>query len=527
MGFSKLVFACVCFVGFAASGRDLTPAEKKEDIEQLASMIRSNYGPYDLKRAKLGIDLDKLVAQYTKDSETLTNMRFYHLLNQFVAEFKDSHFKSLVQSNFLATLGFTADRINGVVLIDQINRAMLPEEKFPFERGDEIVEMDGRPIADVVAGLAKYISAGYKETGLRMASMFLAYRPAALLPPTNGLAKLMIRRGTSTIIEKVKLPWLTAGQLDVDTAPLDPLTETWSSVSPDYEKLSVEDLYSELPKVEHAFRCQGITRTAIPKDAVPVVTTPFVAYYHPTDKGNVGYLRIPHYSWGADSELRFKQYEYAVSELEKHTVGLIIDQDHNCGGSVGFLERLLGLFAPRPYKGLEFQFLATRSEYLSFKDWVDGDAKYTLEGNDLLGVVGLVKTAWQGRSRLSAKTTFQNGRLLQPHGTRYTKPIIVLIDEMSGSGGDAFPAMMQGLGHTLMGNRTMGAGGHVTPMPNLNYSSNRVNMTKSLFFRPDGVEVENNGAVPTIAYQPTRDDFLYQYRSYQKRYLEELAKLIH
>jgi C-terminal processing protease CtpA/Prc len=116
--------------------------------------------------------------------------------------------------------------------------------------------------------------------------------------------------------------------------------------------------------------------------------------------------------------------------------------------------------------------------------------------------------------------------MIQPNRIHYTKPIIVLIDEMSGSGGDAFPAMMQGLGKLTLGTRTMGAGGHVTAMPNLDISANKVNITKSLFFRPDGEPVENNSAVANIAYQPTRDDFLYEYRNYQKRYLEELAKLI-
>jgi C-terminal processing protease CtpA/Prc len=138
-----------------------------------------------------------------------------------------------------------------------------------------------------------------------------------------------------------------------------------------------------------------------------------------------------------------------------------------------------------------------------------------------------VRRAWAKGDRLAPKTTFHNNRELQPNGIRYTKPILMLVDEMSGSGGDAFPAMLQGMQRAkLMGVRTMGAGGHVQAAPGLNYSSNRLNLTKSLFYRPDGVAVENNGAVPDIAYQPTRDDFLYKYKNYQNRYLEELEKLI-
>jgi C-terminal processing protease CtpA/Prc len=103
----------------------------------------------------------------------------------------------------------------------------------------------------------------------------------------------------------------------------------------------------------------------------------------------------------------------------------------------------------------------------------------------------------------------------------------MLIDEMSGSGGDAFPAMMQGLGRAMLfGSRTMGAGGHVLEMAALPYSGNSLRMTKSLFFRPDGTAVENNGVVPEVGYTITRDDFLYGYRNYQATYLAKLLSLI-
>ncbi len=99
----------------------------------------------------------------------------------------------------------------------------------------------------------------------------------------------------------------------------------------------------------------------------------------------------------------------------------------------------------------------------------------------------------------------------------------MLIDEMSGSGGDAFPSLMKGYGRaTLVGTRTMGLGGHVEEQPNLTYSQLSWRTTKSLFYRPDGVAVENNGAVPDYPYTITREDFMYEYADYQKFYLNVL-----
>ena len=51
-------------------------------------------------------------------------------------------------------------------------------------------------------------------------------------------------------------------------------------------------------------------------------------------------------------------------------------------------------------------------------------------------------------------------------------------------------------------------------------------MTKSLFYRPDEVAVENNGAAPDIPYTITRDDFMYGYKNYQTFYLSKLLEMI-
>ncbi|MBI2974256.1 MAG: hypothetical protein HYY43_01520 [Deltaproteobacteria bacterium] len=123
-------------------------------------------------------------------------------------------------------------------------------------------------------------------------------------------------------------------------------------------------------------------------------------------------------------------------------------------------------------------------------------------------------------------TSFHGSRKLEGLGV-YTKPVIILIDYFAGSGGDAFPAMMQGLGRAkLLGTTTMGLGGNVIQMPPLFYSQLGTRMTQSLFFRPDGTPVENRGAEPDIPYEITIEDFVNGFADYQKFYTDELLKLI-
>lgn len=104
---------------------------------------------------------------------------------------------------------------------------------------------------------------------------------------------------------------------------------------------------------------------------------------------------------------------------------------------------------------------------------------------------------------------------------------MILIDEIAGSGGDAFPSLMKGEGRAkLFGRQTAGLGGSVGPIPNLNNSALSVSLTRTLFFKPDGSPVENNGAVPDKVYDTTRDDLLLEYRPYQKAYTDYLLEQI-
>jgi len=92
----------------------------------------------------------------------------------------------------------------------------------------------------------------------------------------------------------------------------------------------------------------------------------------------------------------------------------------------------------------------------------------------------------------------------------YTKPLMVLVDEMSASGGDYFPATIQDNARgPLFGFRTMGAGGNVEAWEAGSYSQGLTRVTESLMSRnievvtsdfPVTRYVENVGVRPDIEY---------------------------
>lgn len=504
--------------------RPLTTAQKLSDLNSLVGTIKSGYGPLKYKEKVLGLNIDMLAREYSEKIEaTKTNGDFYYLLVQFVAEFQDSHFGASLPTTHVSKLNFRTDYVDGKVLIETINREKLTEEKFPFEKGDEIVTFNGKPVQEEINKLIPYMGQGFKLTAQRKATMMLTQRNGAKVPVQTGTVTLGIKRFKTRMISEVELNWELSGKpVDEYIASNKNLKSRSLHVNYDQIKLPKEE-------IENTYRCSGTTRIKIPTDATIIMKDPFVAYYHKTDKGNIGYLRIPHYSpEDQNFELRFKQYEYAVSVLEKNTVGLIIDQDHNCGGSVSYLHQIVSLFAKEEFAPMQFELLANKEAYMDFSKWTAETNPMTIESKDIERVRDLIYDTWMnGENFLTVKTSIFGNLVEARNKVTYTKPILMLVDEMCGSGGDAFPSIMQGIGRAkLLGTRTMGAGGHVVELPELNNSQILVRMTKSLFYRPDGVAVENNGANPDITYFPTQNDFVNEYQDYQKFYLNELFKML-
>lgn len=513
-----------------AYSRDLTYDEKLSDFNQTVSMIRSGYGPLLFKKEIMKLDLDKIADAYRERiKETKTNGQFYYLIVEFIAEFQDTHFSANVPTTHTSMVPFYTDLVDGKVLIDVIDRTRLSEADFPFKKGDEVLAVDGEDIQSLVNRLALRRGMGFELSAKRYGAMAVTVRPGTIFEVPTGVSKFKIRKGTSEEIQEVSVKWIERGQV-IDESFF--LFAASGRNRTNYDRIALD----EMPRFERDFRCSGGTRIEIPKDATIIMKTPeapFVAYYYPTAKGNVGYLRIPHYSpvnektGATEFTERLEQYKYAVSVLEKNTVGLIIDQDHNCGGSVEFLNKLLGLFVHEAYKPMQFTLLANKEEYISFQDWLTQETPFTLDKANVEKVLGLVRTAWKAGEFMTPMTSIDGSEYRAPNSVQYTKPIVMLIDEMSGSGGDAFPAYMKGYGRaTLLGTRTMGAGGHVEVQQPLYYSRITFRMTKSLFYRPDGVPVENNGAVPDINYTITRDDFVGGYKNYQKFYTEKLLEKV-
>ncbi len=175
-----LALSLVASVAFSSP---LTVAEKNSDIDQLASLIKSQYAPLQLKGKQIGLQLPLLVEAYKDRAEKLSNKDFYYLLNQFVAEFRDGHFKATVKTDHKSTLGFVSDIVGNEVVIEN---SALPPFLFPGTRGDIVVSLDGVPAMEAVKDLEKYIGVPHDKTRRRLAAFQLTWRSSSMVPPENG-----------------------------------------------------------------------------------------------------------------------------------------------------------------------------------------------------------------------------------------------------------------------------------------------------------------------------------------------------
>src|SRR5215218_4908641 len=161
-GVTLLLFSLV--VTTARAQDALTLQQRISDLNQLASQYAKNYGPYEWKRDVQGFDLLRLTPWLQRIQHS-DDLDFQEALIEYVASLNDAHDTIAFPTTFSASLPLSVDIYDGKVLIDGINRTLLPAVQFPFVIGDEVVTLDGRPVQEIIQSFRKYsISANPRST---------------------------------------------------------------------------------------------------------------------------------------------------------------------------------------------------------------------------------------------------------------------------------------------------------------------------------------------------------------------------
>lgn len=535
------------------------PAERDTDdmlrtLESVRHAYKTRYAPYLWKEELFDWNLDDAVDQAREQisqlaqDNALSLTEFQRKVRDLLMTMRDYHVMITFNRTECARLPLEIRGAEGRYFIVGIDRETLSEDAFPFEVGDEVVSFAGKPTDEVVQDLRRSdMLENVAITDQRLTEMMLTYRPARIgyLVP-KGPVSLGVQKKGSESVKSVQLMWRYSEEKvtarGIGTPPWGPPENTKLHL---LERL---ELVSPMAALLAEAKLSGGHSLGSRKSFLPRLgqdlwwesdeTDPFDAYIYANEEGKrIGVIRIPSFSSSSykDSlDSCAATFGELLTMMETKTDALVIDQLNNPGGSVAYLFALLSMLSDQPLDCAWHQTKLNPAEiYESQKDLEqlrkiktqEDAASYfgeTMHGFPMtLEVVLFYRDyleslieAWESGEDLTDLHPFWLVDKVPPHpSVYYSKPLLVLINELDFSCGDWFPATLQDNGRaTLLGTRTSGAGGCVEwfSFPN-NQGIAGMSVTWTLAQRPNGERIENLGIRPDIEVALTADDFQSDY----------------
>ena len=574
----------------------LTRDQRISDLTQLASQYAKNYGPYEWKRDVQGFDLMRLTPWLQRIAHS-DDLDFQEALIEYVASLNDAHDTIAFPTTFSASLPMSVDIYDGKVLIDAINRTLLPLAQFPFGIGDELVSMDGRPVQELIQSFRKYaISANQRSTD-RIAAARLVGRSQQIMPHIVELgpaATVVVRLASTGVASTYSIPWVKNGIPILSQGPLpSPVRGNGTMfLSTDGRDINAGLLGAEAVAAASVFKMadagpsddslpaymdpiRPLLNVSVSKDyysvlnfgsRFPIFAPPpgFVDLNTPcatcivrpgepvfylfgtftTAAGTrVGFVRIPTMS-PPSTAIALAQLDRAMAQFATTTDALIVDVMRNPGGLVSFVEAVAQRLIPTPFNIIGFEIRATGAWLFSFAAQLTNarlnpSTPPAVLANLEANFNEVLRAYNESRGRSAPVSLNSTGSLqLQPVASAYTKPILMLTDEFSASGGDMLPAIFQ-TNHRgpIFGWRTMGAGGSVVGYSGPAFTESFFRITVSLMNRgevittpdfPPAPYVENIGVRPDIQLDyMTRTNLMSGGAPFVQAFVQAVENLVH
>jgi len=510
----------------------LSMDQKVFDFEVLASLYAKRYAHSEWKKTLFLYDLFDLSPWLERIRATRADLDYMEILVQYVAALNDAHSTYRIPSTFSADLGFRVDtyfddgRQNYVVLIDSINRSMLPASDYPFETGDRLLSIDGVKVEDWIGQFGKYMSAPSKHTGLRMAASYLPVRRQSALPTASlvgASATVEIERQSKTV-ESYTIPWATGGV---------PLTRIGPVPTPKSKAVNGAGIETdELPSyMQTMMRFRAETHenpvevlnygslTPVwgrPADFNQRLGARASDYFYSgtTTSGGftIGILRIADFV-PSSASAAIKQLETEIAFFQDNTDGLVVDVMRNPGGDPCYGEDVLKRLIPDNWVAMGRRLRPVWQDVSSLQS----DLFLSLILGADQSTIDLLQSRYDDLRRAYENGDFLTGSISVcaagldrvPAAVVYKKPVLLLTDEFSFSAAESFAAQFQDNQRgKLYGWRTAGAGGSVVSQVLGFYSeSGTASVTVTEQCRkepvstpdyPSTINVENVGVRPDI-----------------------------
>jgi hypothetical protein len=559
------VFALI-LAAQTAIAQGLTPAQKEADLRYLASLYSTYYAPLDWKNQLFRFDALNLKPWLDRAATTTTDLDFYELCVEYVASLNDTHDAFSLPSDFLAQLGFGVDIYDGVLLIDNLNRTLLPLSTYPFTIGDELVSVDGVAAEQLLTDFAKYAPQGNPVSNRRQAAQRITVRPQSRMPHASDLgetATVLVRRLNGNL-ETYTIPWVKTGtplrvgpvpspsvsfaQLGAAFAPAEfdymaELEQARFSGVLQSEDLGVLGYGARNPIFINALSLPALRFTRrLGGAATDLIYSGTFRYEELT----IGYIRVPNYS-PPSMVTWLQQLEQEIAFMNANTDGLILDEMRNTGGNLCYGQELVRRLVPYPFQATGFALRPFWTRVLGFyNSMIAAKAnnaapnviqQYEQTFNEMLAANRQGRLVTKPLPLCSASLTREPATDASGNVIAYSKPLVMLIDEFSTSTADSVPSMIQDARRgPLYGKRSNGAGGNNTSFDAGPYSEGITGMTVALQVRsrpiatpdyPVSDVIENVGVRPDIeADYMTKDNLLQNGFPFLETLIQRIALVI-
>ncbi|MFN7924668.1 MAG: S41 family peptidase [Bryobacteraceae bacterium] len=516
---------------------DLTPEQKLIDFQQLAATYAKNYAPYEWKVEVEKFDLFDLRPWLEKVKNSKDDIEFFEICFQYIGSLNDGHSQLQLPSDFQAYLGFVVDLYDDKPLIDLIDRRRLPPARYPFAEGDELISVDGLTVDEWIAKLLPYNSTGNPRSNRRFALQTITFRPQVFYPAAHRIgdtATVVIRSGGKD--ESYSIPWSKTGTPMENAgripnfrtaAPRRPAVAASDDVMPGSKLLaSLQNWRMSRPvnsvlnfgSLSPIYRLPANFQVRLGR----ALTDQFLSGTFTSGTTRIGFIRIPDFD-PASTTLALQQFAAEIAFFEANTDGLVIDDMRNPGGNACYMNELIRLLTPYRFRSIGLEIRATANWIAAFSSEIENAKALGAPAATialLQTYLDSIKTAYaENRGRtgplpictvsldLPPATDARTGRI-----AAYTKPIVVLVDEMSASAGDAFPATLQDSARaTILGYRTMGLGGSVIQFDTTSFSEIIGGVTVTLMNRKDPIVTSEYPTAPYVENIGVRPDAYYDY----------------
>jgi C-terminal processing protease CtpA/Prc len=500
----SLILLCAAALGVSAQ---MTPEQRLFDFQTIAALYAKRYAPANWKLQSLGVNIFELKPWADQVRSAKSDIEYFEIVSRFVASFRDGHTGFSTPSRFVADLGVYVDIYDGKVLVEQIVRSRVPAERYPFEVGDELVSLDGKPVEEWITELGAQQSLSNPRTTRRAAADAITFRVQSEYPRAAELpdeSQIVVRRASGDL-ETYSLPWTKTGTPLVSVGPvntpsfsragearqaaIDPLgllreIQNWSLPAERWQARQRSAQVAGTPGRGWRASERGQQAFETPDKAFVVGLGQRIPYYAPppgfqvrvglsssdpfltgvyrSSKYRIGLIRIPNFAPSIPASAVLNLLNNEIAFLRANTDGLVVDVTRNNGGGCIGLDYAARLI-PRRFWFFGEQLRPTQSVIATYETYLNaarqlGAEQWVIDTYEVR-LAELKSSLRENRamtgplpacgsmivSAAFQPPSFEHEPFTASDGTvlAYDKPLIVLVDEFSLSMGDIFPAMMQ------------------------------------------------------------------------------------